>query len=414
MKKIAMSILVMGMLMVTSFGNKLMADTVSSVDGQKKVKIAVMDFKTVGEDNAQLGAAVSENIRTALIDSNQFNVIERSALEKIIEEQKLQNSGITDSSQAVELGKIAGAEKIVIGSITKMGKVYTINVRFIDVATGTATIAKKGETKSQDEFPSIIDDIVQTIIKQEQGANIKTVSNTGTTTNKIQNETGRKTQYVSGSSNNSKTVTSYSPSTSNAASIKYLNTIDRSGLVLKLGGNLSGTMKIKVTNVYGSESQDFDTESGGCLALDYTKNMFGGLGIGFGAAIDTAVDCIDKDGTKYASGIDFVPIYGILKYDFNYSGKVNPYLIFKVGYGMALYGDKIMGNDKKIYSNTAGGGYAALGAGIEISRVVVEIASVANAASFEQETSYFYYSSPETTKYELNFSKTTFLIGYTF
>ena len=70
-------------LVLFSMGNLLFADSVNStskINSAVKVKIAVMDFKMVGEENPQIGLAVAENIRTSLIDSNQFEVIERSAL----------------------------------------------------------------------------------------------------------------------------------------------------------------------------------------------------------------------------------------------------------------------------------------------------------------------------------------------
>ena len=127
-----------------------------------KTKIAVMDFESIGSEirNTELGLAIAENLRTALIDSQKFSVIERSSLQKIFDEQKLQYSGAIDQNTAVKIGKVAGAEKIVTGSVTKLGDMYTINVRFIDVMTAFATDAKKVTGLSENELPRMIDDIV--------------------------------------------------------------------------------------------------------------------------------------------------------------------------------------------------------------------------------------------------------------
>jgi len=136
--------------------------TAAFASAAEKTKIAVIDFQSIGSEisKTELGMAIAENLRTALIDSDKFQVIERSSLKKIFEEQKLQYSGAIDQDTAVRMGKVAGVEKIVMGSVTKLGYNYTINVRFIDVATGVATKAKKVTGSSENHLPRMVDDIV--------------------------------------------------------------------------------------------------------------------------------------------------------------------------------------------------------------------------------------------------------------
>ena len=56
-------------------------------------------------------------------------------MEKILDEQKFQRSGCTDEECAVEVGKILGVERMVIGSVGLVGETYTLNTRIVDVAT---------------------------------------------------------------------------------------------------------------------------------------------------------------------------------------------------------------------------------------------------------------------------------------
>jgi TolB-like protein len=106
-----------------------------------KPTVAVLDFESIGSEE-HLGKAVSEIMRTELISTGQFRVLERSQLDRALSEQKLQQSGIIDDKSVVELGKLLGANFIIIGSVVKMGTAYTINSRMIDMKTGEATLGR--------------------------------------------------------------------------------------------------------------------------------------------------------------------------------------------------------------------------------------------------------------------------------
>lgn len=106
-----------------------------------KQTIAVLDFESIGSEE-HLGKAVSEIIRTELIETNRYRVVERAQINKTISEQTFQKSRLIDDKSAVELGKLLGADLIVIGSVVKIGTSYTINSRMIDTKTGEAKMGK--------------------------------------------------------------------------------------------------------------------------------------------------------------------------------------------------------------------------------------------------------------------------------
>ncbi|MBI5573470.1 MAG: hypothetical protein HY919_02815 [Elusimicrobia bacterium] len=80
---------------------------------------------------------------------------------KLLEEQKLQSSGIVDSETAVNIGKLSGAEKLAAGSVSKAGKTLTINVRFIDMKTGSIEKAESLTCADESEIPEMANDIVK-------------------------------------------------------------------------------------------------------------------------------------------------------------------------------------------------------------------------------------------------------------
>jgi len=124
-------------------------------DAKAKVRVAVVDFKTIRADK-DIGEAVAENLRNALVQHKQFTVVERSQIEKALKEASFSQSGLVEGSQAVTLGKLLGAKVIVVGSVTKIGSTYTVNARFIDVATGEATEARSLDTDDENQIAKLV------------------------------------------------------------------------------------------------------------------------------------------------------------------------------------------------------------------------------------------------------------------
>ncbi|MCX7982810.1 MAG: CsgG/HfaB family protein [Syntrophales bacterium] len=103
--------------------------------------VAVLDFEAIGAEG-HLGRAVAEIVRTEIIGTKMYRVVERSQMDRLLSEQKMHYSGLVDEKNAVEIGKILGADKVIIGSVVRIGNNYTINARLIDVKTGEATLGK--------------------------------------------------------------------------------------------------------------------------------------------------------------------------------------------------------------------------------------------------------------------------------
>ncbi len=103
---------------------------------KKKPAIAVIDFNSPGME-AQMIVALSDRLRTELFNTGQYDVMERGQMDQIIKEQGFQQSGVcTDEACLVEMGQLLGVEKLLAGSIGKIGTLYTINSRMIDMRTG--------------------------------------------------------------------------------------------------------------------------------------------------------------------------------------------------------------------------------------------------------------------------------------
>jgi TolB-like protein len=95
--------------------------------------IAVSDF--VGKP-VEIGQEIAETLGTDLAKSERITLVERSQLGQALRELRLQNTGLTEPAQARKVGKLVGADAIIVGSFYVRGNQIVINARVVDVRTG--------------------------------------------------------------------------------------------------------------------------------------------------------------------------------------------------------------------------------------------------------------------------------------
>lgn len=90
---------------------------------------------------------VREDLSTAIISTDTFNVVERGQLDQALKELKIGLNDTFDSATAQKLGKLVSAQVVLIGSISDRGSFVVINARLIDTATGRARAAANVEVR---------------------------------------------------------------------------------------------------------------------------------------------------------------------------------------------------------------------------------------------------------------------------
>ena len=122
----------------------------SSLAAQENMRIAVLDF---GANNVSkfTSKAVSEILSTEIAKKGDLVVVERSQMGAILQEQGFQMTGCTDSECAVQIGKVLSANKILIGTLSRLGNVYSIVARVVNVETGHIEFAESERCTSEDD-----------------------------------------------------------------------------------------------------------------------------------------------------------------------------------------------------------------------------------------------------------------------
>jgi len=111
--------------------------TLTVAQDSSKTNIAVLDLEPRGGLSAEEVMSISDRLRGELINTGLYTVVERGQMDAILKEQGFQQTGAcSEASCIVEVGQLLAVYKMVGGSIGKVGKAYSINLKIIDVATG--------------------------------------------------------------------------------------------------------------------------------------------------------------------------------------------------------------------------------------------------------------------------------------
>lgn len=125
-------------------------------DKKPLVAISPLQAKKVDPEEVDL---ISEALAGELQNSGAFRVMERGQMDRILKEQGVQSSGLCDGNEcAVEVGKILGIDKIVVGSVGRIGTLFIINTRLVDVQTGEilASVRRTKDGELKDVLTSLV------------------------------------------------------------------------------------------------------------------------------------------------------------------------------------------------------------------------------------------------------------------
>ena len=139
-----------------------------SILAQEDRKVAVFD--PAGTVDRTLIEIVREEISSVVVNRTGYTVLERQLINKVLEENRFQESGLVNDEQVSDIGKRMGADYVFVTTITTLGENYYISCKMIEVAS--ARIDKQFTGTSIDG----INDIPQTtqyIVRRLFGENVQ-------------------------------------------------------------------------------------------------------------------------------------------------------------------------------------------------------------------------------------------------
>lgn len=125
--------------------NKISASIGAKIEAAGKTLIAVVDFTDLNGNVTELGRFLAEEFSVALASAGRgFRVVDRTHLKSLLVEHQLSSTGLIDPTTAKELGRIAGVEALLTGTITPFGDSVRIATKLLDVETAEIIDASRG------------------------------------------------------------------------------------------------------------------------------------------------------------------------------------------------------------------------------------------------------------------------------
>ena len=148
--------------------------SVSAASSEEVYRVGVMRFLNKAPGMSYGQAEIITDIFTRMIsNSRKIAVIERERLETIGREHRLSMSGLVDSNMAVQVGRLAGCQYMILGSVTQFeskhsstgfGNLFhettytaevTIDMRIINVTTGEVVLSMAETGTANDKSTSV-------------------------------------------------------------------------------------------------------------------------------------------------------------------------------------------------------------------------------------------------------------------
>ena len=102
-----------------------------------KITVAVLDFDPRGISTLE-AQTLTDRFAAELNNTEQVILVDRRAMNEVLDEQGFEAQGCTSEECAAEVGALLGVKYMVNGSVGKIGDTFTIDAKMFFVATGVA------------------------------------------------------------------------------------------------------------------------------------------------------------------------------------------------------------------------------------------------------------------------------------
>ncbi|GHB88955.1 FlgO family outer membrane protein [Persicitalea jodogahamensis] len=126
---------------------KLAEDIIQQVKARDVKRLAVASFVDQQNNVTELGKYLAQQFSVSLIQNglkNGLEIVDRSRIDMLMEENKMNSQGLLDPENQAKLQKLAGIEVIITGTTTPLDKTVELTLSGIHLSKGSAIAATNG------------------------------------------------------------------------------------------------------------------------------------------------------------------------------------------------------------------------------------------------------------------------------
>jgi TolB-like protein len=111
------------------------------ISAQNTISILYFDNTTADPEYQWLSKGLADMLISDLSGLQEVKIIERASLEKVLEEQALSLTGLTDQGSAVEVGKLLQANQLIYGAYILNDDIIRIDIKLVSVESSAILYA---------------------------------------------------------------------------------------------------------------------------------------------------------------------------------------------------------------------------------------------------------------------------------
>lgn len=137
---------------------------------KERYKVAILPVRSglQGDEKIKRESLVADTFTTELLENQRVRLIERSQIVRLLKEQELVQQGIVDEKSAAKIGKMVGADAVLVSDLTidideskmqavmvkhnKVKYIVRVSAKIIDVETGEILAAARDSDKKEEDF----------------------------------------------------------------------------------------------------------------------------------------------------------------------------------------------------------------------------------------------------------------------
>jgi len=140
--------------------------SLASLSPASPMQLAILNFDNLTQqpEYDYLSSAIPQLLITDLKPSKQIQLIERSQLEKILQEMQLGQTGAIDEQTAIKVGQMTGADHLLLGTIFLSDDQLRFDARVIETSSSKINLAEKVTTPANSDLVDAIDKLGRLIL----------------------------------------------------------------------------------------------------------------------------------------------------------------------------------------------------------------------------------------------------------
>ncbi|MBA3053271.1 MAG: hypothetical protein FP827_09350 [Candidatus Omnitrophica bacterium] len=126
----------------------------------ERINIAVTDFEARAPLSQSEAAFISDFVRSDIVKTGRFNVIEKNNMDKVLAEQGFQQTGCSSAECAVAIGKVLNVKFMAVGSCGQLLGKYIITMNIVDVQSAKIIFSDDVSVANPDDLRNKITELI--------------------------------------------------------------------------------------------------------------------------------------------------------------------------------------------------------------------------------------------------------------